>query len=416
MATSDLNVWYQQTHVGKLWADVTGKIGFHYSSDWIKTGFALSIRLPLTDKPYQPEDETAHRFFANLLPEEGARAQLSRQLKIPNDDYAMLKALGGECAGAFSILPADVPNDPQQDYRQINEHELTDMIACKNFIPIESDDKKPRLSLAGAQNKCPIYIKDDRYYLPLETACSSHIIKFEVTQYRNVPAYECYLAQLAKQVSLPVANTQLKKQSKSYYLLIERYDRYDSQGELHRLHQEDLCQALGYSHNMKYQQDGGPSFADCYHLVKSVSSNGVRDLELLLKWQIFNFLAGNSDGHAKNLALLYDEKHKPALAPFYDLVCTRAIEHIDHKLAMAIGNQYDPDKVTLKDWETLADDCQIRFTYLTKLVTQLATRLLSAIESSMQSFEDEYGPYPALQRANKIITKQCQRALAHFDA
>jgi serine/threonine-protein kinase HipA len=42
----------------------------------------------------------------------------------------------------------------------------------------------------------------------------------------------------------------------------------------------------------------------------------------LLRWAIFNFLIGNADAHAKNLAMIFTDRG-PRLAPFYDLICTQ---------------------------------------------------------------------------------------------
>ncbi|HIP52798.1 MAG TPA: HipA domain-containing protein [Chromatiales bacterium] len=89
----------------------------------------------------------------------------------------------------------------------------------------------------------------------------------------------------------------------------------------------------------KYQDSGGPTFADCYQLLQDASTDPAIDIQNLLRWQIFNVLAGNSDGHAKNLSLLYLKNDGIRLAPFYDLVCTRAIERIDYHLAFDVGGQ-----------------------------------------------------------------------------
>jgi len=135
-----------------------------------------------------------------------------------------------------------------------------------------------------------------------------------------------------------------------------------------------------------------------------------------LKWQIFNMLAGNSDGHAKNLALIYNEKKLIKLAPFYDLVCTRAIERIDTRLALSIGGEFNPDKVTFNHWKQLAKECDINSQYLKKLIQQVAEALLTHLVKIKEQFEDENGPYPALQRVQKIIVKQCKKTLRDLQA
>lgn len=306
MSNAILHVWYDDKVVGKLWQNAMGQIGFQYDKKWIRDGFPISQQLPLTTAEYSPVDGKAHRFFANLLPEANARTHLVRDLKISNSDFELLKTIGGECAGAFSILPEDHAPAIKMHYQKLSDDDLKKIVLRKgNIAGFTSEKNRPRLSLAGAQDKCPIYFDGKHYFLSKEAAPSTHILKFEVMGYRHIPVYEYFLTQLAKTIDLPVVDMQLKKIDRDYFLLIERYDRImQDDKKILRLHQEDFCQALGLSHLQKYQQEGGPSFYDCFNLIKKISINPMRDAENLLKWQIFNVLAGNSDGHAKNIALL----------------------------------------------------------------------------------------------------------------
>ena len=133
------------------------------------------------------------------------------------------------------------------------------------------EDERPRLSLAGAQNKCPVLVRDGRYWLFRGEAPSSHILKFELADYRHPPAYETFTTQLAKAVNLPVVEIHPRRIAGSRFAEIRRYGRVpDDAGGMRRLHQEDFCQALGYGHERKYQEYGGPDFADCYHLAREV--------------------------------------------------------------------------------------------------------------------------------------------------
>ena len=102
-----LNVWHEQRLVGVLRRNPVGAVGFYYDADWIKGGFAVSRSLPLAAREFAPEEGRAHRWFANLLPEGMVRERIVRDLKLPNTDFDLLRAIGGECAGALSILPVD---------------------------------------------------------------------------------------------------------------------------------------------------------------------------------------------------------------------------------------------------------------------------------------------------------------------
>ncbi|MEE9492682.1 MAG: HipA N-terminal domain-containing protein [Gammaproteobacteria bacterium] len=266
-----LNVWFEGHLVGYLWRNPVGNIGFRYESSWISTGgFAVSRSLPLTTENFSAEDSVAHHFFANLLPEGGVRDRIVRDLKISNTDFDLLRAIGGECAGAISILPVEREPSEDRSYRPLPNQELARLIAQRGQIyAILPKDKRPRLSLAGTQDKCPILVRNDQYFLPEGEAPTSHILKFELPDYRHLPAYETFTSHLAKQIGLPVVDIELHSIEKHFYAQIERYDRVwnaasDTGGEVQRLHQEDFCQALGYGHEKKYQEYGGPTYVFTY--------------------------------------------------------------------------------------------------------------------------------------------------------
>ena len=412
MSSEFLHVWYDDILVGQLWQDSIGRLGFQYEKNWIHKGFPISQQLSLKADEYSSLDGVAHQFFANLLPEANARLHVVRDLKISNSDFELLKTIGGECAGALSILPKTLMPNMDPHYQQLSTDEFRKILLRKgNLASFTSEKNRPRLSLAGAQDKCAIFFDGDQFFLPQGAAPSTHILKFEVTDYRHIPAYEYLLTELAKTIDLPVVHCELKKLDRDYFLLIQRYDRICNDKKIIRLHQEDFCQALGIDYAHKYQQEGGPSFYDCYQLIKNVSANPLIDSENLLKWQIFNVLAGNSDGHAKNLSLLYDERQQAHLSPFYDLVCTRAIERIDFRLALSVGGEFNPDHITMSHWNHFAESCHIGRSYLQKLMTQLAETLLDNIPIVIKNFEAQYGKYPALQRVQMVVVKRCKKAL-----
>lgn len=408
-----LNVWSDQRLVGYLWRNTQGLIGFRYEEEWLAQGeFAISHALPLQAEEFAPAEGLAHRFFANLLPEGSARDQIVRDLKIANTDFDLLRAIGGECAGAFSILLAEHQPSRSHEYYKVSDEELANLVTRRGQVYTWIAHERPRLSLAGAQNKCPILLKDDDYWLPRKESPSSHILKFELSDYRHLPAYETFTTLLAKAIGLPVVDIQLCSIADTHYALIERYDRHPLEnGQIMRLHQEDFCQALGFGHERKYQEDGGPTFADCYQLVQDVSIDPANDVQHLLRWQAFNVLAGNSDGHAKNLSLLHQANGEIRLAPFYDLVCTRAVERIDYHLAFSVGDERNPGIVTLKHWDTLANQCGLRPQFLRNRVLDVAHGLLENLQPVRENFENLYGEYAALQRVEQIVTKQCQRTI-----
>ncbi len=414
-----LHAWYEQRLVGRLWRDPgDGAIGFRYDPEWIKGGgFPISLSLPLSAGEFPPEREgSANRFFGNLLPEGPMRERIVWSFKVSDTDFNLLRAIGGECAGALSILPVDrQPDAPAQwNYQPLTDEDLAKLARVRGRIDASLPEGiRPRLSLAGFQNKCALLVQGDKYFMPQGDAPSSHILKFEEDRYSHLPAYECFTTQLAAAVGLPVVDITLCEAGGERFVQIPRYDReWDDSGNMRRLHQEDFCQAMGYDRNQKYQDGGGPSFAQCYRLVDKYSSEPAMDTRRLLHWQVFNVLTGATDGHAKNLALLYLEGDVIRLAPFYDLLCTRAIEGISHWLAMYVGGARAPGMVTARSWEKLAEECGMDSHIPGELAQETAAALLENLGPVREAFAARYGDVPALQRVEQVVKKQCKKALA----
>lgn len=220
-----MSVWNGDRLVGRVWRQRARLIGFRYDSDWVEGGgFEISHSLPLTIEPFAPEEGIAHNFFANLLPESRVREQIVRDLKIADTDFELLRAIGGECAGALSLLPTgEVPSE-DSSYQELSPALLADLAHKRGHIyAAYHSPARPRLSLAGAQDKLALLVRDKQFFLPQSEAPSSHILKFEIEGYRHVPAYETFTTMLAKQIDLPVVDIELIELSGKSCSLTARY-------------------------------------------------------------------------------------------------------------------------------------------------------------------------------------------------
>jgi serine/threonine-protein kinase HipA len=173
------------------------------------------------------------------------------------------------------------------------------------------------------------------------------------------------------------------------YLRVERYDRArDAAGRRRRLHQEDIAQALGYATTEKYEDDGGP-------LLRRVTEDPVADIARLRDWQLFNYLIGNADAHAKNIALLYPESGAvPQLAPFYDLVAVEFLNrlgmHFDRNMAFFVGEQHVPEQVTKHDWIQLAKSIGVPAGSLLDRLRNFAEALPDIARATRTDFAAEF--------------------------
>ncbi len=417
MVEDTLNVWTNGHHVGYLWCDERNEIGFQYSEEWLENPvrFPVSITLPLRSEAFKPDgkNHVAHHYFANLLPEADSRIRICREKKISVDnDFALLRAIGGECAGALTIL-GDAPQEQMSEYRLLNDAGLSELLSKRNLLAVvEEGDKPPRLSLAGAQDKAPVKYKDGKFYIPLDNSISTHILKYRLRDVNHVPAYETITTWVGEELKLNVNDIKYFSHGNEPFTLSKRYDRMQVENKLTRLHQEDFCQASGRSSSSKYEHEGGPSFAECLNLIRKHSTQPLKDIPRLIQWQVFNYLVGNSDAHAKNLSFLYGLNNTTQLSPFYDLIAIHAWpRHVfNHELALSIGGETRIHNIKRRHWEQLADECDIAFKLFNTTITQFTEEISGAFERAKNRFEEEHGKYPAFQQVKAALVKN-QRLL-----
>lgn len=411
-------VWWNRRLVGHLREDDRGLLHFAYDRDWLGAGFPISVGLPLA---MGEQERNAHSFFSGLLPEGGMRQQICRRQGIAEqDDTGLLLAIGGDCAGALSILPADAqPEAEGNPAQRLDPATLAALIRRRGTELPGGTLSPPRFSLAGAQDKLPIGCDADGYWLPDTTHPSSHIIKFETI--KRVCFAELMANRIAAALGLPVVETAYRVQQEGAHaypwLLVRRYDRLEVDGRLLRLHQEDMMQALGEPVGLKYQSDGGPSMAAIAEFVRQHLDRPAQALGLLRDWQIVNFLIGNWDGHGKNLALLYRPgAATPLLAPFYDLVAIEFLNQITpgsyaREMALYIGDERTPERIGGRHWSAFAQQLGIPPKPLLRRVEDLAAALPEVARNCRAEFAAAHGDQAVHHQLDRSIDKRCRATL-----
>lgn len=406
-----LNVYLHTDKVGILEQDVHGQLFFTYSDDWLSRSpdLILSQSLPHQHEPFKRNQ--CRPFFSGILPEENKRDLIAHNLGISaKNDFSFLEKIGGECGGAVSFLPLEAvlsKNEPA--YLPLTEKQLVNLLKELSTRPLMAGERGVRLSLAGVQDKIPLYYEQERFYLPLDSSPSTHIIKPAITNYKGQVYNEALSLNLARSLKIPTAKVALKVSEGFEYLIIERYDRRkEADGSITRLHQEDFCQALGIVPENKYQAEGGPSLKQCFDLIRRVSSNPAKDLETLLSGVIFNILIGNNDAHGKNFSLLY-ESSQTRLAPFYDLICTAFYKDLDPHMAMKFGGEANPLKITLKEIDSFSKEVGLSKTLVLENVKNLskAIPLILDKQSLSHPLEKEIAAF-IKERAERMLTLSLQ--------
>ncbi|MDD5627851.1 MAG: type II toxin-antitoxin system HipA family toxin [Elusimicrobia bacterium] len=406
-----LNVFWGASLAGRLSQEDKEDFAFQYAPGWLSNPEAapLSIRLPLRPEPF--DDEACRTFFVNLLPEGTTRTLIAKKLGISeSNDFGLLAALGGECAGALSLLPEGQAASSQGSYEPLEQEELDKMIERMAQSPLLVAHEDLRLSLAGAQQKLPVLFRDGKFYLPHGSYPSSHILKPKIPGFEGIIENEAFCMRLAAECGLPVPQTTLHKGKHPVYM-VERYDRCrDDKGALVRIHQEDFCQALGYSYSKKYESDGGPGLQKCFGLLNEHSTQPALDKGLLLRWTVFNYLIGNCDAHAKNLSMMLN-KAEYRLAPFYDLLSTKVYPALSMKFAMRIGKQYRADWMMKTHWERLAEEAGVGTRAVLAICEELGETTPGKAQALARDLIAGFGAETTLNRIVKNIETTSRRML-----
>ena len=386
-----LDVYLNNDFVGSLSRDVSGTLEFSYSDDYYKKGkFGISLSLPLNGRFANDSSNNLFKgkyrgtkveaFFSGLLPDEGIRKKLARNLGVSEyNSYSLLEAVGGDCAGALSLFPQSVkpkPQDTKVYVEFLDDDKLLRILKKIKKRPLLAGDDGYRLSLAGAQNKLAVGYLDGRVVLVRGGAPTTHILKPLIAKFNDTVHNELFCMKLAKMMDLDVSEASVHFVHDKPYYLVERYDRdIDNNGIVNRIHQEDFCQALGFLPSSKYQFEGGPDISSSLDLIRQNFASPAKDQIKFLNLIIFNYLIGNSDAHGKNFSLLYVET-KPHLAPAYDLISTEVYPEIDSKMAMSIGDEFRPEKIQIRHFQNLVTNTKTAQTVLESQVKSMSERIV----------------------------------------
>lgn len=412
-SATGLEVWLLNQRAGTLWLK-DGELQFQYSALWLEQpqAIALSQSLLLQAEPFG--DRACRPFFAGLLPEGQLRQRIAQQCQISrSNDFGLLVVIGGDCAGAVSLVVGDQVAAPDA-VEWLEQDQLIALLDDLPQRPMLAQRDGLRLSLAGAQDKLPVVFDGARIGLPLGSTASTHILKPAIATVEGSVINEAFCMALGQAMGLQVADTEILAAGDRQVLLVGRYDRRRGEGERWlRLHQEDFCQALGIQPELKYQNEGGPDLNACFGLLRRATRHSAPQVIRLLDAVAFNALIGNHDAHAKNFSLLYTER-TPTLAPLYDLLCTVVYPTLTAKMAMKLGSKYRFSEVQSRHWEKFAEAAGLSWAQTRKRVIRTAAQLPS-MARRLQA-EDAYRDEALIGDIANLIEQRCDLILSRFTA
>lgn len=299
------------------------RLSFSYDPIWLTRGpgVALSASMPLSEAPYDG-DVVSNWLWGLLSDNERTLEGWSRHYQVGlGTPFGLLTHMGSDCAGAVQFVPEGASEGLQSGQTSpVNEQQIGEELRRILADPGATGRLEVgRFSLAGAQSKIALRKTQDGWAVPNGYEPTSHIIK---PADEGIPGHaenEHFCLQLGLALGLNCAKSAIHHFDGQPAIVVERFDRKWSDGRLHRVHQEDFCQALGLHPARKYESDGGPGPGDIAEVIANACSRRERDMKRFFAAVLFNFIIGGTDAHAKNYGLIYGRQNAGALAPLYDI-------------------------------------------------------------------------------------------------
>jgi serine/threonine-protein kinase HipA len=377
---STLTVWSGPKKVGHLESSDQG-VSFSYEAGWLAApeGFSISTLLRRREEPHSGPELLS--WLLNLLPEGNAAVTIGRASGTsPQDVLGLLQKIGRDTAGALRFATR-APKQSGARPHALSERTIVTLIDELPRRPLGFGRKGVRMSLAGVQPKLGLAGESTALQLPVGDQPSTFILKPEMPHLWGGPHNEAFCLALARASGIAACIAEVRRFGPHAALLVTRYDRRPVGAEVHRIHQEDFCQALGMPPARKYErsQTGrpGPTAVDGLKLVSRLvnvrppAASRIALLEAL----VFNVLIQNTDAHAKNYSLLIHPGDKVDLAPLYDLVSAYPYPSLTKNLAMGIDRKYRGDHIAGRHWQRLARDTEMSPAGILDLVRAVISRV-----------------------------------------
>lgn len=380
--------------IARLQSGKGRKLTLDYETAWCESsqGHSLSVSMPHS-KQQHPQSAVLP-YLWNLLPENPAVLdRWSKQYHVSSSSaYKLLRFVGADVPGAAQLVPLEqleeLQSETQPTIDWLSEEQLANRL--QELRADASAVRQPgdigRMSLPGAQAKTAFYYdtRSDRWGVPEGRTPTTHIVKPCIPGLDGLVENEHFCQELAARLGMPAARSFVLALDETY-IVVERYDRIPPGPDkqlARRIHQEDLCQALGLMPGRKYQEDGGPSIAQIIQLFRRCYMADI-DIERFLRANILNWLIGGTDAHAKNYSLLIDAGDRLKLAPLYDLSSQLPYpDRIAQRLAMKIGEHYDFSLIDAADWRKLARLCALEEDRVLGLIQEMAKALPDHISAA----------------------------------
>jgi serine/threonine-protein kinase HipA len=398
-----------------------GRLRFDYDEEYRASADStpLSVSMPTSVRSHP--DGTIGPWLWGLLPDNDAvLRRWARDFHASASPFSLLSTpIGHDCAGAVRFAIPDAVEDVLTIPGSVAW--LTEKEVAQRLRDLREDttawlgrDFTGQFSLAGAQAKTALLNLDGRWGVPSGAAATSHILKPAVAGFDAHGLNEHVCLDAARRAGLVVVRTRIARFDGESAIVVERYDRRLLDGRLVRIHQEDVCQALGIRPERKYQNEGGPGPPDVTSLLRAVMPPPAADDAVLrfLDALAWNWLIAGTDAHAKNYSLLL-AGGQVRLAPLYDIASALPYGTRERRLrlAMKIGGDYRVYPVH-NTWPKAAKGLGIDPELAVDRVFALALRAPDALSEAAGAPEVVKLDSTLPARLVDLVAERCERCIA----
>ncbi|EFO1305299.1 autotransporter barrel domain-containing lipoprotein [Escherichia coli] len=384
--------------------------------EWLASRYARPLSLSLPLQRGNITSDAVFNFFDNLLPDSPiVRDRIVKRYHAKSrQPFDLLSEIGRDSVGAVTLLPEnETITRPIMAWEKLTEARLEEVLtAYKADIPLGMirEENDFRISVAGAQEKTALLRIGNDWCIPKGITPTTHIIKLPIGEIRQPNATldlsqsvdnEYYCLLLAKELGLNVPDAEIIKAGRVRALAVERFDRRwnTERTVLLRLPQEDMCQTFGLPSSVKYESDGGPGIARIMAFLMG-SSEALRDRYDFMKFQVFQWLIGATDGHAKNFSVFIQAGGSYRLTPFYDIISAfpvlggTGIHISDLKLAMGLnaskGKKTAIDKIYPRHFLATAKVLRFPEVQMHEILSDFARMIPAALDNVKTSLPTDF--------------------------
>jgi len=423
-----LTVLVNDEVLGTLTQSANGRLSFVYENDWrnLVDAYPLSLSMPLTERDHSGRGLT--NYLWGLLPDDDrALRELGQEHSVSHRSaFALIQATGEDLPGSVQIVPPEDVDDLEgrKGLRQIPEDKLAEfldnLVRHPGMNQINPDDDEGRFSLAGMQPKKALCYVNGKWYEQRGRTPTTHIIKPPIADLEGRVENEHFCLRLADKIGLPVVTSQVMKIGGKPNIVVERYDRQRRKGQRRlpldksggtvlRIHQEDVCQALGIHPDRKYQREGGPGLKAVMNLLES-SGDPKTDRERFMRAIVFNFIIAGVDAHGKNYSLLIAGGGRFRLAPIYDVISALPYDqNVYHSLAMSVGTVRKWEHIDPYHWQKEAQRCNYSADALLDEIAQQVKDVPRAAKTLLHDLKKEGLEHDMLDELVDEIYRRCNK-------